>query len=248
MGLFNFKNKKEEKVETKIIGRHQLMLEACQLLGKEIPESTFQQAIGKDLTEHAEVLSGIERDEEFSISDLKMNYAPSSLDVYTRTLEIMSGGYKNYVLQSDPGLESRCNQLLDQARSRMLDLAEPEKKESIEKSLDTMKNLSHAQRYLMMFELGTLLTKEEQKGHFDTTEVQKAWFIILLLKHLQEVADIFTISPPDLNELKMYGGEVKKVAEKMLVAKTISNDQFSEIHTSFEKIVDMVKRTSQGTT
>jgi hypothetical protein len=46
----------------------------------------------------------------------------------------------------------------------------------------------------------------------------------------------------------MYGGEVKKVAEKMLVAKTISNDQFSEIHTSFEKIVDMVKRTSQGTT
>ena len=243
MGFFNSsKNKKEEKVETKIIGRHQLILEACQLLGKEIPESTFQQAIGKDLTEHAEVLSEIERDEEFSISDLKVNYATSSLDVYTRTLEIMSGGYKTYVLQSDPDLESRCNKLLDKAKNRMLDLSEPEKKESTEKSLETMKNLSYAQRYLMMFELGTLLTKEEQKGHFDTTEVQKAWFIILLLRHLQEVAGIFTISPPNLSELKTYGSEVKKVAEKMLAANTISNDQFSEIHTSFEKIVDMVER------
>ena len=243
MGFFNSsKNKKEEKVETKIIGRHQLILEACQLLGKEIPESTFQQAIGKDLTEHAEVLSEIERDEEFSISDLKVNYATSSLDVYTRTLEIMSGGYKTYVLQSDPDLESRCNKLLDKAKNRMLDLSEPEKKESTEKSLETMKNLSYAQRYLMMFELGTLLTKEEQKGHFDTTEVQKAWFIILLLRHLQEVAGIFTISPPNLSELKTYGSEVKKVAEKMLAANTISSDQFSEIHTSFEKIVDMVER------
>lgn len=243
MGFFNSsKNKKEEKVETKIIGRHQLMLEACQLLGKEIPESTFQQAIGKDLTEHAEVLSEIERDEEFSISDLKVNYATSSLDVYTRTLEIMSGGYKTYVLQSDPDLESRCNKLLDKAKNRMLDLSEPEKKESTEKSLETMKNLSYAQRYLMMFELGTLLTKEEQKGCFDTTEVQKAWFIIFLLRHLQEVAGIFTISPPNLSELKTYGSEVKKVAEKMLAANTISSDQFSEIHTSFEKIVDMVER------
>ncbi|NNM43826.1 MAG: hypothetical protein HKM07_05735 [Chlamydiae bacterium] len=236
----------KEDIKTKIIGRHQLMLEACQLLGREIPESTFQQALGKDLTEHAEILSEIERDEEFSISDLKVNYAPSSLDIYTRTLEIMSGGYKNYVLQSDPDLENRCNELLEKAKSRMLDLAEPEKKESTEKSLETMKNLSYAQRYLMMFELGTLLTKEEQKGHFDTTEVQKAWFIILLLQHLQDVAGIFTISPPDLNELKVYGSEVKKVAEKMLAANTISNDQFSEIHTSFEKIVDMVKRALQG--
>ncbi len=232
----------KEHMKTKIISRHQLMLEACQLLGKEIPESTFQQAVGKDLTEHAEILSEIERDEEFSVSDLKVNYAPSSLDVYTRTLEIMSGGYKNYVLQSDPDLENRCNELLEKAKNRMLELAEAEKKESTEKSLETMKNLSYAQRYLMMFELGTLLTKEEQKGHFDTTEVQKAWFIMLLLQHLQDVAGIFTISPPDLNELKMYGGEVKKVAEKMLAANTISNDQFSEIHTSFEKIVDMVKR------
>jgi len=116
-----FRNKeKTAKAEVAFIGRNQQAVSAYRLLGGEVRESRIQYAIGSDYRERAELLSQIETIEENSVSDLALNYAPSSLDVHTRTLNIMSDGYKTCVLQNDPALENRCLNLRERARIRVL--------------------------------------------------------------------------------------------------------------------------------
>jgi len=107
-----------------------------------------------------------------------------------------------------------------------------------------MEHLSWAGRLISSFDLGGLVSKEAAQEMFDTTDKQKAWFIIWLMDDAQSIGSLFRIfvtEKEDSSFLNVYGNEVTKVAERMLAANTITGQQLREIKSTLDLLIRTVR-------
>ena len=230
MTFFNFfKTESKDKQKTEFVGRHQYAIDVRRLLGEETWQSEMEQAIGIDISEHAEILSAVEKIESgINLGDLKHIFGAA--DMHKEIREIIDRGYTNCVLLNDLLLEERCFKILGATSIILQSWADKDGKDL---KHDEIEHLLRAIGILSNLDLGGLLRSDKQQGWFvNTTDAQKAWFITCLLNEPRRLTVIFMLSSND--DLEPYGSEVKKLAEKLLMEKKLNNEQFDQINAGFE--------------
>ena len=166
----------------------------------------MEQAIGIDISEHAEILSAVEKIESgINLGDLKHIFGAA--DMHKEIREIIDRGYTNCVLLNDLLLEERCFKILGATSIILQSWADKDGKDL---KHDEIEHLLRAIGILSNLDLGGLLRSDKQQGWFvNTTDAQKAWFITCLLNEPRRLTVIFMLSSND--DLEPYGSEVKKL-------------------------------------